>query len=60
MTARDEGTDENHEDRAGADEQDAHPAGEDQAHRTAPPGNPEADEDAVEKGEDNIGRITGR
>jgi hypothetical protein len=34
--------------------------GDDQAHRTAPPGNPETDRDAVEKGEENLDRVAGR
>ena len=29
-------------------------------HNTTPPGNPETDDEAVEKGEDNLGRIAGR
>ena len=33
---------------------------DDQAHRTVPPGNPEPDREAVEKGEENIERVTGR
>ena len=32
----------------------------DQAQRTAPPGNPATDQDAVDKGEDNLGRVAGR
>lgn len=28
--------------------------------QTAPPGNPETDDQAVERGEDNLGRVVGR
>ena len=38
----------------------AAPSTDDQAHRTAPPGNPDTDREAVEKGEENIGRVAGR
>ena len=32
----------------------------DQARRTAPPGNPATDQEAVDKGEDNLDRVAGR
>ena len=60
MTEREEGT--QHEDpsdhESAAESSPADYA--DPGHRTAPPGNPDADQDAVEKGEENIGRVTGR
>ena len=35
-------------------------AGHDPTQDPAPPGNPPTDEEAVQKGEENLGRITGR
>lgn len=35
-------------------------ASEDVSEQTSPPGNPETDDEAVEKGEDNLGRVVGR
>jgi hypothetical protein len=32
---------------------------DDPAHHTAPPGNPETDPEAVEKGEETLGRVVG-
>ena len=32
----------------------------DVAQKTGPPGNPETDDQAVEQGEDNLGRVVGR
>ncbi len=32
----------------------------DHAHASAPPGNPETDQEAVDKGEEQIGRVVGR
>ena len=64
MTETPEGTDQRDAEGAprqeGAREAPAAVGEDDQAHRTSPPGNPEADRDAVEKGEENIGRVTGR
>jgi hypothetical protein len=47
---------------AGAGEPSAHPAGPDHdpIRHPAPPGNPDADEEAVAKGEENLGRVSGR
>ena len=63
MSAERENTPQGEGDRA-QDEQAVHASGaagpDDQAHRTAPPGNPETDREAVEKGEENIGRVAGR
>jgi hypothetical protein len=36
------------------------PSAGDPEHNTTPPGNPETDDEAVAKGEDTLGRITGR
>lgn len=59
MTRDDEGTAPRHEeDSAGAD----HDATEqtDPTQNPAPPGNPETDQEAVDKGEEQIGKIVGR
>ena len=64
MTRSDEGMTPEHEDDIVQDERDAEengrPSAGDPEHNTTPPGNPETDDDAVAKGEDNIGRIAGR
>jgi hypothetical protein len=63
MTRTDEGMTPEHEDDIAQDERDREglPSGEyDPAHNAAPPGNPETDGDAVEKGEEQIGRVVGR
>jgi hypothetical protein len=46
----------------GHGETSAHPAepDHDPIQRPAPPGNPDADEEAVAKAEENLGRVTGR
>ena len=36
------------------------PSAGDPEHNTTPPGNPETDDEAVARGEENIGRIAGR
>jgi hypothetical protein len=43
-------------------EASAHPAepDHDPIQHPAPPGNPDTDEEAVAKGEENLGRVTGR
>lgn len=63
MTRTDEGMTPKHEDDIAQDERDEEgtPSAEnDPAHNAAPPGNPETDSEAVEKGEEQIGKIVGR
>lgn len=64
MTKSDEGMTPQHEEDIAQDERDeGRPesgADEDASQQTSPPGNPETDDAAVEKGEDNLGRIVGR
>ena len=65
MSRSDEGMTPRHEDDIAQEERDSEAsagthAGGDEAHRTSPPGNPATDEEAVDKGEENLGRITGR
>ena len=64
MRGTDEGTPAERDEDTVAEERD--PAGEnrpsagDPEHNTTPPGNPETDDEAVAKGEQNMGRIAGR
>ncbi len=64
MTKSDEGMTPQHEEEIAQDERDgvrSEPgADQDVSQQTAPPGNPETDDQAVEKGEDNLGRVVGR
>lgn len=63
MTRTDEGMTPEHEDDIAQTERDGEgpsAGGDDPAHNAAPPGNPETDSDAVEKGEEQIGRVVGR
>ena len=65
MTTRDEGTVPEHERDIAQDERDREersPRGDehDPTQHPAPPGNPEPDDDAVAKGEEQIGRVVGR
>ncbi len=64
MNRSDEGMTPEHEQDIAQEERDADEAGRrnagDPEHNTTPPGNPETDQEAVEKGEDNLGRIAGR
>lgn len=64
MTESDEGMTPQHEEDIAQDERDQggseSAAGEEVSRQTSPPGNPETDDAAVEKGEDNLGRIVGR
>ena len=64
MTKSDEGMNPRHEeDIAQVDREEGPPAtrgGDDVSEQTSPPGNPETDDAAVEKGEDNLGRVVGR
>ena len=64
MTKSDEGINPQHEDDIAQDERDERrpgaAAGDDVSEQTSPPGNPETDDAAVEKGEDNLGRVVGR
>jgi hypothetical protein len=65
MTRSDEGMIPEHENDSAQDERDAEqspPRGDehDPTRHPAPPGNPEADDEAVEKGEEQIGRVVGR
>jgi hypothetical protein len=64
MTKSDEGMTPQQEEDIAQDERDeGRPEGgadEDVSRQTSPPGNPETDDAAVEKGEDNLGRIVGR
>lgn len=64
MTRSDEGVTREHGQDVAQDERGAEEAGRpnagDPEHNTTPPGNPETDEEAVEKGEENLGRIAGR
>jgi hypothetical protein len=64
MTKSDEGmTPQHEEDIAQGDRDEERPeseAGEDVSQQTSPPGNPETDDAAVEKGEDNLSRVVGR
>jgi hypothetical protein len=64
MTRTDEGMTPDHEEGTAEEERDA-AQGEranagDPEHNTTPPGNPEADDDAVAKAEESLGRVTGR
>ena len=61
MTERDDTA--NQDDGGAAEATGGTAAGEpehDPTQHPAPPGNPPTDQDAVEKGEENLGRITGR
>lgn len=64
MTKSDEGMTPQHEEDIAQDERDAggpeSRADEDVSQQTSPPSNPETDDAAVEKGEDNLGRVVGR
>jgi hypothetical protein len=64
MNRSDEGMTPEHEQDIAQDERDAEETGRanagDPEHNSTPPGNPETDDGAVEKGEDNLGRIAGR
>ncbi len=64
MTRSDEGMTPKHEEDIAQDERDQRrseaQAGDDVSEQTSPPGNPETDDVAVEKGEDNLGRVVGR
>jgi hypothetical protein len=63
MTKSDEGVTPQHQEDIAQDERDEGPeaaAGDDVSEQTSPPGNPETDDAAVEKAEDNLGRVVGR
>ena len=64
MTQSDEGMTPQHEEDIAQDERDGRrpeaAAGDDVSEQTSPPGNPETDDVAVEKGEDTLGRVVGR
>lgn len=64
MTKSEQGLTPQHEEGIAQDERDevrADPAAnQDVSQQTAPPGNPETDDQAVEKAEDNLGRVVGR
>jgi hypothetical protein len=62
MTKSDEGIAPEHDEDVVQHERTAgnRPSAGDPEHNTTPPGNPETDDEAVAKGEDNLGRITGR
>ena len=64
MTQSDEGMTPQHEEDIAQDERDERrpeaAAGDDVSEQTSPPGNPETDDVAVEKGEDTLGRVVGR
>jgi len=64
MTRSDEGMTPDHEEGIAQNERDAEesvrPNAGDPKHNTTPPGNPDTDHEAVEKGQENLGRIAGR
>ncbi len=64
MMKSDEGMTPQHEEDIARDERDEgrseSAADEEVSRQTSPPGNPETDDAAVEKGEDDLGRVVGR